>query len=59
MRDRVPALQQVFLDPSRAEDSDLERGRDALSRTTDEVRQLDGEQGLRRLRTGTGRRMDG
>ncbi len=59
MRDRVPALQQVFLDPSRAEDSDLDRGRDALSRTTDEVRQLDGEQGLRRLRTGTGRRMDG
>lgn len=56
MRERVPSLRQVFLDPSRASDDDLGRGRRALARTVDEVRYLEGEAGLQRLRTATGRR---
>jgi divalent metal cation (Fe/Co/Zn/Cd) transporter len=58
MHERVPALQQVFLDPSLVEPDDQRRGRAALARTTEEVRELDGEQALRRLRTSTGRRID-
>ena len=57
MHRRSPSLVQVFLDPSRVEEVDRERGRAQLVLTTDEVRELDGEQGLRRLRTATGRRV--
>ena len=52
MARRVPSLQQVFLDPTRREDGDPERNSAALARTTDEVRELDGEDGLSRVRTG-------
>jgi cation diffusion facilitator family transporter len=58
MHARVPALQQVFLDPSHLDPEDEPRGRAALALTTEEVRALDGDRALRRLRTSTGRRMD-
>lgn len=59
MRRRMPDLQQVFLTPDLLVEGDLERGQAALARTTDEVRQLEGELGLRRVRTATAGRLSG
>jgi cation diffusion facilitator family transporter len=65
MRERVPALQQVFLDPSTVTDADVLEHRDHLRQSIEEVRQLDGDdaqvlQDLRRTRaarTRAGRRI--
>ena len=53
MRDRVPDLVQIFLDPSTLATGDRERGAAALQSTTAEVLDLEGEQGVRRARTAT------
>ncbi len=50
MHERVPALSQVFLDPSRVDAEDTERLGRNLERTVDEVRALDGEEALDRAR---------
>ncbi len=42
MRERVPALSQLFLDPSTVSDEDAALGRDALDLNMAEVRTLDG-----------------
>jgi cation diffusion facilitator family transporter len=42
MRRRVPALQQVFLDPSTVTDDQVAAGRDLLAENVEEVRRLDG-----------------
>ncbi|HEX7355586.1 MAG TPA: cation transporter, partial [Mycobacteriales bacterium] len=67
MRRRVPALQQVFLDPSTVTDDQLAAGRDLLAENVEEVRRLDGADAdiLRRLeavrsaRTRAARRLTG
>ncbi len=50
MHRRVPALSQVFLDPSVADDQDAERLDRNLQRTLSEVRRTDGESALERIR---------
>lgn len=42
MRDRVPTLTQVFLDPSTVTDADVEHSREMLESSIEEVRLLDG-----------------
>ena len=59
MHERVPDLQQVFLDPSTLVTGDHERGQAALALTTREVLVLEGEQGVRRARTSTAARAGG
>ena len=50
MLQRVPSLTQVFLDPSRVTSEDVERLRGAVSRTLEDVRELNGPGGLVALR---------
>jgi divalent metal cation (Fe/Co/Zn/Cd) transporter len=65
MRERVPALQQVFLDPSSVSDEAVEAGQDLLRASVEEVRRLDGDDSAvlrdldetRRARTRSGRRI--
>jgi cation diffusion facilitator family transporter len=60
MLQRVPSLTQVFLDPSRVTSEDVERLRGAVARTLDDVRELNGPEGLADLRlprSRTGRRV--
>jgi hypothetical protein len=60
MRERVPELSQVFLDPSDVDAEDTRRSSRRLQQTIDEVRQLDGQDaldGMRSLRSRTGRRL--
>jgi divalent metal cation (Fe/Co/Zn/Cd) transporter len=57
MRRRVADLGQVFLSPAVLDDADRKRGEHLLALTTDEVVELEGEQGLRRVRTSTANRL--
>jgi divalent metal cation (Fe/Co/Zn/Cd) transporter len=60
MRERVPELSQVFLDPTDVDPEDSRRSSRRLQDTIDEVRELDGQEtldGMRSLRSRTGRRM--
>ena len=56
MRERVPELKQVFLDPSRASEQDRVRSRERLGRTTAEMVELDGQEAVDELRSRTVRR---
>jgi cation diffusion facilitator family transporter len=60
MRERVPELSQVFLDPSDVDAADSRRSGLRLQQTIDEVRKLDGPEaldGMPSLRSRTGRRL--
>jgi cation diffusion facilitator family transporter len=62
MRQRVPELSQVFLDPSDVDPEESRRSGRRLQETIDEVRALDGQEaldGMRSLRSRTGRRLQG
>ena len=59
MHRRVPDISQVFLDPSRVEDGDAERGQAALALTRRELADLEGAAAPGGLRTSTGRRCSG
>ena len=61
MRERVPELSQVFLDPSDVDPEESRRSGRRLQQTIDEVRDLDGQEaldGMRGLRSRTGRRLN-
>ena len=59
MRERVPSLRQVFLDPSRPSGKDSALVSERLAQTQAEVAQLDGEPAVRATRSGTARRVAG
>jgi cation diffusion facilitator family transporter len=50
IRDQLPEVAEVFLDPSRVDEADRERGRELLALTTEELRSLEGDDALDRLR---------
>jgi hypothetical protein len=50
MRRRMPELTQVFLDPSEVSTGDLHRTRQSERQTLDDVDQLNGPDGVARLR---------
>jgi len=54
MRDRMPSLTQVFLDPSVSTDEDAQRVARTLANSEDQLRAYEGEAGLARAR-GAGR----
>ena len=56
MRQRVPSLQQVFLDPSRVTEQQEQDLRERVRRTSQEMAGLDGEQAVQNLRSRTVRR---
>ena len=56
LRERMPELQQVFLTPALATRETQERGRQRVEQTVAQVTELDGEEAVRVLRSGTARR---
>ena len=56
MRERVPSVTQVFLDPSRVSEQDEEALHERAQVTAQEMASLDGEQAVRDLRSRTARR---